>query len=301
MDTEWNRDLPLSASTARAWTADLSGGRGLQAYFLHPSAFPTLFLPWWLDETLGNTPDVDFQQDLIGAAVRGYLGIRLIDDVMDRDPLARPDLLPLVAVFFAQFQSVFQRRFPTDDVFWRAFHHHWSVAADSAVSDGSAGVVDTKCFQGIGSRKLEASLILMTAVARHAGLAEIPGPWVAFFHQLAQWHQFRNDLRDWYRDWQRGAATLVLTEAERARPVGENLGTWMIRGGLADAHTALIERLQRLCTAAESLGSPGAIRYLNARCSETSAAARPLLQGTQELARLVALDMPHPSPGGRVI
>ncbi|MEU6709618.1 class 1 isoprenoid biosynthesis enzyme [Streptomyces wuyuanensis] len=298
IDAEWNRDLPLSASAVREWTLAVSGGQGLEAYFLHPSAFPMVFLSWWLDESLGITPDVDFHQDLIGAAVRGYLGIRLIDDVMDRDSSARPDLLPLVAVFFARFQSVFARRFSADDVFWRTFHHHWTVAADSAVCDGAAGAVENTSFQVIGAHKLDASLILMAAASRHAGLEEIPGPWVAFFRQLAEWHQFRNDLRDWYRDWKRGASTLVLAEAEKACPADVNLETWMIRGGLADAHTALIGRLQRLYATAESLGSPGAIHYLNTKRSETLMAARSLQEGVQELARLVAPDM-HSSPGGK--
>src|ERR687886_2061201 len=85
LEAELHQAMPRMASHVLAWMQRLAGSRPLEAYFLHPDAFPMLLLPWWVEETLPGDPDIDFQADLIFSTINIYYAIRLIDNVMDGD------------------------------------------------------------------------------------------------------------------------------------------------------------------------------------------------------------------------
>ncbi|MBX9399607.1 hypothetical protein K4749_40420 [Streptomyces sp. TRM72054] len=289
LNDDLKRSLPLSWPHVEAWINDITGGAGLCRYFLHASAFPSLLLPWWLEETLTTRPDRRLHTDLIGSSIRGYLGIRLIDDVMDADPRAQVSLLPVTAFFFSGFQSLLARWFPTDPLFWTAFHKHWARAADSASDDATAAMIDQARFRQVAAAKVRGALIPMTAVCRLHELTDVPEPWQLWFQSLAEWHQLRNDVRDWQRDKARGVPTIVLSDAQRDKHPGQDVTEWMLREGALRQHTALAERLEGLRDQADVLGSPGARSYLEDRTTEQERTLAAVKSGTREINRLYAI------------
>lgn len=248
------------------WMAGLAQeGSPPQAYFCHPLAFPLMQLPWWLDEALGGLPDSALQRDLQHSSMCGYYLIRLIDDVMDRSPAARPDLLPAVGVFHAEFQSAYSRRVPADDPFWDTFHRAWAEGHEAAVIDGRLLDLDRETFERVSGRKVCAALIPLAAVARHHGQEAAPEAWSRFLRAYCPWHQLHNDLLDWHRDAQGDAVTWFLCEGRRRRGAGESLVGWVVREGFELGVGWLEEGLTELRRLALATGSDGLVRYLDGR------------------------------------
>src|SRR5215475_10268915 len=79
------RQTPHLARQILAWIQSLCPDRPVESYWTDPEAFPLLFTPWWLEQTLCSTPDSLFQLDLVYSSINMYYYIRLIDNLMDGD------------------------------------------------------------------------------------------------------------------------------------------------------------------------------------------------------------------------
>jgi hypothetical protein len=248
------------------WMAGLAQeGSPPHAYFCHPLAFPLMQLPWWLDEALGGHPDPALQRDLQCSSMCGYYLIRLIDDVMDRSPAARPDLLPAVGIFHAEFHTLYSQRVPANDPFWSVFHRAWAEGHEAAVVDGRLLDLDRETFERVSGRKVCAALIPLAAVAHHHGREAAPEAWSRFLRAYCPWHQLHNDLLDWHRDAARDGVTWFLCEGRRRRGATESLVGWVVREGFELGVSWLEEGLADLRGLAEATGSEGLTRYLDGR------------------------------------
>lgn len=257
---------PGLAAELVPWMAGLAPeGSPPEAYFLHPLAFPLLLLPWWLDEALGGQADPALQADLLHSSMCGYYLIRLLDDVMDGSPAARPDLLPAVGLFHDEFQTPYSRRVPQADPFWEAFHRAWAEGHEAAAIDARLRDLDREAFERVAGRKVCAALIPLAAVARHHGREAVPEAWSRFFRAYCPWHQLHNDVLDGRRDAAAGAVTWYLCEGRRRRAEGESLDGWLVREGFELGVLWLEEGLAELRELALATGSRPLVRYVDAR------------------------------------
>lgn len=279
---------PGLAAELLPWMAALApAGRPPHAYFCHPLAFPLLLLPWWFDESLGGRPEPTLQTDLIHSSVCGYYLIRLVDDVMDRASAARPDLLPAVGLFGAEFQTPYARRLPPGDPFWQVFHRAWAECHEAAVIDARLQDLDRETFERVSGRKVCAALIPLAAVARHHGRDAVPEAWSRFLKAYCPWHQLHDDLLDWQRDAAREGVTWFLCEGRRRRAQGESVVGWVLREGFDLGVVWLEEGLVELRALAAETGSAPLMRYLDGRGRLLRALAEELRPGMGTLRRLM--------------
>lgn len=277
---------PGLAAELSPWMMALApAGQPPEAYFAHPLAFPMLSLPWWLDEALAGGPDLGRQRDLIRSSMAGYYLIRLIDDVMDASPAARPELLPAVGVLHLQFQSALSPHLPSDDPFWPAMEALWARGHEAAVLDARMTDLDREGFRRFAGQKVCGAEIPLLAVARWHG-QDVPEAWRAFFTELCPWHQLHNDLFDWQRDAAAQRVTWFLCEGRRRKGEGEALPTWVVREGFELGVDWLREGLDELDGLARAAGSPALVGYVagRARLLEAMVArVRPSLELLRQL------------------
>lgn len=272
---------PRIASELLSWMDERARGRAPEQYFTHPSAFPLVLLPWWLDEALGGSADPTLQGDLAYSSMSGYYAIRLIDDVMDGSPDAAPTLLPAISVVNAEFQATYAHRFAADHPFWRGFHAAWARGAEAAIAETRLASIDEASFLEVSAGKVWPGVIPMSAVAWHRTGGELPGPWMQLFSAMCAFHQRQNDLFDWHRDQKANARTWILCEANRHKQGDESVTSWMVREGFELGFARVMRDLDHLDRLAAGLESPGLFAYLAARrvmLDEAASAARPALR-----------------------
>lgn len=278
--------LPGSAPLIRQWMDSLSGGHGPRAYFTHPNAFPTLALPHWATESVGAGADPEFHVPLAYSSICGYYFIRMIDNVMDREATLETTLLPALAFFHAEFQSVYQQCFETDSSFWPLFHNAWYGTAEAAMLDARSTQITLETFEATSARKVRAALIPVGAVFVRNGHDSAIEPWSALIYQLGRWHQMENDLFDWFKDQRNGNQTFFLSTAEQGRNADETATAWIFRTGFQDACDLLRGWIGGTVQTAHSLGSASLSTYLQARAEGFEQRARVALAGFASLQRI---------------
>ncbi|MCU0754667.1 MAG: hypothetical protein MUE46_06030 [Xanthomonadales bacterium] len=275
--------------------------RGLPAadYFTHPLAFPLVQLPWWLEESLVGAVDPQAQTELLISSMSGYYLIRLIDDVMDRSPEAKPRLLPAVAVLHEQFQSAYLRHFDGAHPFWPRFREVWARCQEAAVLEAHATEIDEAAFAQLSARKVSAGIIPLEAVAWRCGLSALPSAWAELFPRLCAFHQRYNDLYDWQRDLQNGAVTGFLTLVAKRRRADESMLAWVAREGYALESARLAADLAALEALAADTGSRGLADWLRQRrvlLQQADADARAGLAAAFQLQQALSAARPAPRP-----
>jgi hypothetical protein len=256
---------PAMAGPLLAWIEALAGTARPEAYFKHPVAFPSLLLPWWLDESIRPEPDLAFQTDLVYSTINGYYFIRLIDNLMDRQATVELDLLPAAGFFHTQFQLVYHAYFEYDHPFWHDFRRYWFESAEAAMRDAQLVELDEAQFRQVAARKVCAGKIPLAAVCCRAERLDLIEPWFHFFDRLGAWHQLFNDLFDWHTDLAGRHQTYFLSEANRRKQAGEPVAAWVIREGFEWGVETLQTWLAELKDLAASLDNPNLVAYLNRR------------------------------------
>lgn len=279
---------PLAAAMA-AWLNKLTGSRPVVAYFTHLRSFPIMLFPWWVEARMSGSHDLEFQEDLALSSFCGYLYIRLIDDVMDEPGSADRRLLPLANYFQAGFQSAYFKYFPADDGFWRLFHRTWTQSAEAAFLDAGGEPIDERRFLDVSARKTCAGKIPLAAVCRRFGLKDAPEPWLKAFDRTAAFHQMFNDLFDFQRDLETGAATYFLSEGMRRKGEGETTAGWVIREGFDWGLDRLNAWLEELARCAEACGSQGLKSYVALRADDLRRTSGDLAAGIQNMKRLLEM------------
>lgn len=284
-------ELPNAGDALVAWLASLAPGGDIAGYYLHPIAFPMLRFSLWLDEELDGEVDAELQSALARSTIAGYAFIRLIDDVMDRSPRARPDLLPALAFLHARFEAPYRELFASDVGFWPEYRSIWSATADAAIADGLLEDLDESRFLRVAAGKVGAGRLPMLAVARRHGLETIPDPWARVHVGMSAWHQMYNDLFDWADDLARDGRTYVLCEARRRAPAGE-LPAWIAREGVAWAVGRMDAWMQGMQVAASGLRSPPLQSYLAARARHLEGIVGAIAPALDAVASLAAIAAP---------
>jgi hypothetical protein len=256
---------PYLASRSRKWLDTFTKGHRLEVAVEAPLSFPLVLVPWWAEEALTGGHDPGFQAELVYSAVAMYLFIRLLDDVMDDDGTADPQLLPLAGVLHQEMQSAFAAMFPPESPFWAHFQKLWDASAAVTVWDADALTISEDEFLRMAGLKCLAAGIQAGAVCLRAGRPEAVVPWQTLVEALSTWHQFGHDLFDWKKDEESGITTFFLCEAQRRRHPEETLDGWVFREGFAWGQEYLGALTRRLRQVADPLGSPGLDGYLDHR------------------------------------
>jgi len=268
--------MPDIAPQLAAWQCALAGSTRPADYFRHRAAFPFMLFPWWLEGSLrgGAGRDPQLARAMVYSSVCGYYAIRMVDDVCDEQASDALRLLPALAFFQSEFQRAYGSLFPAGHAFWDAYRWHLGQSAQASVTDSAGGAVDWERFVHSAANKTCAGLIPLHAVAQRYGLRAPPGPWLALFRCMGQWHQLQNDLFDWQRDWQRGGATYFLSLLDTQGDLGQVLDT--VLGRLDD--------LQRQMQAfAGQIGCDELDCYLASRTGGLREAVAPMRQLAAQL------------------
>jgi hypothetical protein len=279
-------DAPTLSRELAAWTETLAGTARPEDYFLDPSAFPMLLLPWWLEEAIAGEHDLRFAGDLVYSSVVGYLAVRLVDDLMDDDRSFERATVPAVIVLQAEFRSSLVPTFPSGHTFWEDLERWTRLSAELAAEDAELASVDRQAFERISARKTIGARIPMAAVAHRYGRREDLEPWLELADAMGRWHQMRNDLRDWARDLALGRQTYVLSEARAAVGQTGSIAGWVVGPGLPWAYGELDRRLGEVREAAARLGCLPLDAYIEQRARSDAEERDDVLAGLPALRAL---------------
>ena len=279
---------PVMAERTATWIGHLSATPSPVDYFKHPAAFPTLLLPWWLEQTLQSDRDLAFQADLLYSSVNGYYFIRLLDNVMDGNASEEVKLLPVASFFHMHFQATYQRYFDSTHPFWGVFTALVSHWAETTLKDASLDDIDAVQFVEIAGQKTSAAKLPVAAVCYRYERADVLQPWFRFIEVLSVWHQMRNDLFGWQTDLKHQTPTYFLCEARRRKRVDETVLAWVAREGFAWGVEVLSGQWAEVQRAAELLRCPDVERYVAQQAEYVRGRCDEVTDGLRRLAQLVA-------------
>jgi hypothetical protein len=289
LHTELEQVAPYMAQHISQWMRQLSGTAQPEDYFKHPLAFPALLLPWWLEKTLCQNPDVALQSDLAYSTINGYYYIRLIDNLMDGHATVELNLLPALGFFHTQFQAAYQPYFTHSHPFWNFFSTVWFHSGEIAMRDANLTDIDEAQFELVVAQKVCAAKIPLAAVCYRYEQPQLIEPWSQFVDLFGCWHQFLNDLFDWHKDYTNQTRTYFLSEAERRRQTHEPVVGWVIRAGFEWALKKLQLWMSALKILAADLRSPDLVAYLDTREAMLLKQQEEVAEGLQNLAKLISL------------
>jgi hypothetical protein len=272
------------------WMTQLSGSSSPEDYYLKPGSAPILFLPWCLELSLTSNPEQDFQTDLIYATVNKYYSVRLLDDVMDGHGIDRC-LLPMLAIWDAEFQATYSRHFPPEHTFWDYFHETLLRAASVTARETMLTHIDRNLFFECSAAKSCGATIALMAVCCRRGRLDVFPAWVRFWNAFASWNQMRDDLRDWYGDSKGGIRSYLLSEGERGKYPKESLEEWFLREGCRWATRSLGELTRQMKDDANYLNSPDMKRYVESRAADLDREIAKITAGVEALAALSSLEL----------
>jgi hypothetical protein len=280
---------PVLAQHVSHWMQHLAGGTEPANYFTHPQAFPSLLLPWWLEESLGLGHDLSFQADLAYSTINGYYAIRLADNLMDGNFTVELKLLPVLNFFQAQFQAAYHPYFAADHPFWRFFKTTWFHSAEVTFQDALLTDWEAAQFEQVAAQKTGAAKIPLAAVGYRYDRADLIAAWSRGVDLFGCWHQLLNDLFGWQRDHNSGIHTYFLAEAERRRLPDEPVVAWVAREGFAWAIETAQDWMSALKTVARELHSPDLLTYLEIREGMLQKQADEVAAGLETLVRIAAI------------
>jgi hypothetical protein len=266
--------------------AHLAGSASPAAYFMHPTAFPSLLLPWWLEHSLHSIPNLAFQADVAYSTINGYYAIRLMDNLMDGHATVELQLLPALNFFQTQFQRAYQPYFPPDQPFWSFFSRTWFHSAEVTVVDASLSEITAVQFEEIAAQKVCAAKIPLAAVAYTYGRPDLIAAWSRLVDLLGCWHQFLNDLFGWRRDYERHTVTYFLCEAGRQGWPDEPVAGWVVREGFAWGMSQAAQWMFALQALAQELNSPDLLTYLQTRQAMMRQQQQEVEAGLRSLAKI---------------
>lgn len=280
---------PQMAQPVTDWMRALAGGHAPEAYFTHDLAFPTLLLPWWLEQSLGREPATAFQADIAYSSINGYYFIRMIDNVMDGEATVETKLLPALAFFHTEFQTPYQKHFAPEHPFWALYRTVWFGTAEAAIHDARLDDITLEMFIQASAQKVRAALIPVAAVCHHYGRADLTGVWSEFVLRMGKWHQMFNDIFDWYKDSSTGNMTYFLSEAQRRKRNTEAPMDWIVRTGFQAGCDTLRTWMCDAQALAAQLNCPPLAHYLVERSALFEHRADAALSGLGALAKLAAV------------
>lgn len=273
-----------------SWMTQLSGSPRAEDYYLKSGSAPILFLPWCLELSLTPAPEPGFQTDLIYATANKYYFVRLVDDVMDGHG-ADQNLLPMLGIWDAQFQSTYGQYFPPEHSFWDYFHETLARSANVTAREATLTHIDRKLFFECSTAKSCAATIALMAVCCRRDQLDVFPDWLRFWNSFAAWNQMRDDLLDWHRDLENGIPSYLLSEGERSKRPNESLEDWFFRDGCDWATQVLGEMTQQMKIQASPLNSPPVEQYVDFRAEDLKEEISRINAGVKALTALSSLEL----------
>lgn len=281
------RDTPELLTRVFAWLERLSPTDDPADYFRQRRTLPILTLPEWVGQALGIEADDAFFDDLTYSTIAGYCHIRLLDDVMDRDPAADPTLLPAAGFFHAEFQQVYAAYFEPRHPFWEWFAGLWFGAVEAAIADARLPTITLEQFQRISALKVSPAKIPIVATCLRHGKPDALPARLALCDRLGAIAQMTDDVFDWQDDLEDpGRTTYFLSEAKRRRKRTEPATAWILREGFAWGVATIESWYESLADDARALGGLELVRHLDAERAVLAEQADQLIPGYRTLATL---------------
>lgn len=246
------------------WMAQLSPTGEPADYFLQPNSFPLLPLIGWAATSFGVDADQPFVSDVVYSTASMYYYIRLLDNVMDGHATVEAQILPALAFFHTEFQSPYQRYFPSDHPFWRVFRSAWLAGNEAVAHELELSSFGPDDFEIVSVTKLSAARIPVAAVAFRANAEQQLAAWDSFTVALSRWSQMEDDLFDWHHDLRHGKSSYFLSEAKR-NSGAESVEAWIVHHGFEQGMEKLMHELSALRQLAETLHSTDIVSYLDCR------------------------------------
>ncbi len=298
LSSELASDAPFIADHVSQWLGQKSAASCPTGYFTHLQAVPVILLPWLMEKKINPAPDLDFQFSVICSTISGYYFIRLMDDVMDGDEGTKSTLLPGSALFYMNFETPYGRYFPPGSEFWKFVRRTWLSWAEVTIRDAAFDSLDRQDFLQVAGCKCCPGKIPMAAVCMRYGRDSLLPDWCEFYDSFSRWHQFRNDLFDWYRDLKSRNATYFLSEARRRKREGESVTGWFLREGFRWGMAELEQGLVELKRLAARLASRQLEEYVAAREADLLAQRDEPLAGFEQLTGIFRQSRPAPAEPG---
>lgn len=285
MQARLSRFTPGLAIEAEHWTAELSRTGNARDYFIGGRSFLVL-LPRFLREACAGSPDSAFESDIAYSTISAYYFVRLVDDVVDRAPAARPLLLPMSGFFHAEFQSTYARYFRPESAFWEHFYRFWFEMAEATVEQARLPDLSSVDFLRLSAAKSGGAKIPLAAVCEYYGRPDLLQRWCDFFDAFAAWSQMLDDVFDWFSDRAQGSMTYFLSEARRRKQHGESVASWVLREGIQWGCDYAAIQMRALRSFAAELGSNDLVQLIDNRQMEVAQVWRSLRPQLPALAKL---------------
>ncbi len=266
LTSEMRKSAPVMAEKVIDWMKQLSETERPEDYFKTATGFPMLLLPWWLEKTIHDDLDQEFQADLALSTVAGYYHIRLTDNVMDGHQPAAREILPALFFFQLQFHTVYQQYFHAEHAFWPLFNELSIRTYESVIQEAKIDAIDRDAFIRISAQKTCGAKIPLAAVCYHHDQEHLIEPWSRFCDALGCYMQMMDDLFDWRTDMARGEnRTYVLCEAAERKRSDEGITTWIAREGFDWGMDELRAWMHELRNLSVQLNSAEVTSYLDKR------------------------------------
>jgi hypothetical protein len=265
LQTELAAHSPVLSRKVTPWMTQLSPTGEAADYFLQPNSFPLLPLIGWAATSFAVGDDQQFVRDVVYSTASMYYYIRLLDNVMDGHGTIEAAILPALAFFHTEFQSPYQRYFPSDHPFWRVFRSAWIAGNDAVAQELELNSFGADDFETVSVAKLSAARIPVAAVAFRANAQQQLAAWDAFTVALSRWSQMEDDLFDWHHDLRHGKSSYFLSEAKRNSGGAGSVEAWIVQNGFEDGVEKLTRELFALRQLAETLHSTDIFNYLDCR------------------------------------
>lgn len=282
-------DTPELRKRVLAWLERLSPTADPADYFRQRRTLPILGLPEWVGRSLGESAGADdaFYDDLTYSTIAGYCHIRLLDDVMDRDPAADPALLPAAGFFHAEFQQAYAAYFEPRHPFWEWFARLWFGAVEATIADAKLKTISFAQFQSIATSKVSPAKIPVVATCLRSGMPDAIPARLALCDRLGAIAQMTDDVFDWQDDLEdAGRTTYFLSEAKRRRKRKEPATAWILREGFSWGIATIGSWYEALRDDALTLGGVELVRHVDAERAVLAERAEQLIPGYRELATL---------------
>jgi hypothetical protein len=261
------RDLPAAGAKLRRHLRRVPSLTN-SSLSLRPQAFPIFEIPYWMTPASARRKDAAFQEDMAYSTFSGYYGIRLIDNITDRDgPKELPALLPTTGYFHWRFLQPYLKYFPDGHAFWPEFHRVWSEQAELTAEDALARDITQDVFDRVSARKFGAIKVPAAAVAFRYDRPALREPWYDFVDALGSFVQFWNDFLDWQHDADHGIVTFLQSESRRRRAHKETHNEWFLREGFAWGRDRLRVQMRRVVEQGNCLRNRGLADWLATRAA----------------------------------
>ena len=273
----------MGTASAVFWARAEQLGQGSpERLFLNPISTPVFMFPLWVEQSLSETQDVDFQYELAYASIALYFYVRILDDAMDGH-FGSGSLLPLLTSLYAHFSRVLQTLFPHGDPFWAYFYRLIDLSTEATVADFTAANLTTEEFLRLAAQKSYCVLIPMTAVLCRYKRYDQFERWSELWHAFSAWNQMQDDVRDWSLDQRNGLCTYLLSQAQRLKRKDESVEQWMVRDGYRWSVSVLNQFAERARELAAELNVPEMEEELGVRYDRLS---RHLMHLCETLSRI---------------